>query len=334
MTIPYNRFFSFRHISTRQHQEWLDQSVSNETSRLMIGVSGYEARSSDWIKKTLSKLPPSETNAYLILGFDEYQQDLSRPDNDKFYQEKGLRIVIPKNEGKMPLDIVKEITSNHVSKNGKLPIEVHVDYSSMPRSWYCNLPFVLADIIRPIDRLFFWYTPGEYPETEYPTAGVDDFRVFSGRPSLNPKRRTHFLGLGFDRIRAHAIWSVLDPTNIVCFYVSPGSRPGYVERVERDNKDIISAADHVFTVDMRDFAYTYSRIAGAIREFHQLGDVIIVPDGPKPLILASSLIPGMSENAGIVCFHVSRRRNQQSKPINVDPIGSAFAFSFSISEKG
>ncbi|MEN6475868.1 MAG: hypothetical protein ABFD81_17775 [Syntrophaceae bacterium] len=324
-----NKSFDLRHITSWKHREWLDQCVSFDTNRLMVGVSGYESRSSDWIRQTLSELPNSERNAYLILGFAAYQQALSRPMNNSFYEKNDLPVVIPKDD-EHALDIVKNAVKKRVDESGVTPVEVHVDYSSMPRSWYCILPVVLSRIVRACDKLYFWYTPGAYPETEYPTAGVEDFKVFSGKPNLNPRSRTHFFGLGFDKIRSHAIWSVLDPTKLVCFYASPGTRADYVDRVVHDNKDILSAADHVFTVDMRDFAYTYSRIAGVVREFNQLGDVILVPDGPKPLILASSLVPVVLGQPGVVCFHVSRRKIQQSEPVNVDSIGPAFGFSFSV----
>lgn len=299
----------------------------------MIGVSGYESRSSDWMRKTLSKLSPSETNLYCIIGFDDYRQSLNRPNNDKFYREKGLPVWVPHDEGRETLELLKEAVSACITMSEEMPVEVHVDYSSMPRSWYCKLPFVLSESVRASDKLFFWYTPGSYPETEYPTAGVEDFSVFSGRPSLNPDIRTHFFGLGFDRIRSHAIWSVLDPTNLVCFYASPGTRHDYVERVQRDNEDILAEADYVFAINMFDFAYAYSRIAGVVREFHRLGEVILVPDGPKPLILASSLVPEVLGYPGVVCFHVSRRRNQQSEPVNVEPSGTAYGFSFSVPER-
>lgn len=330
MMIPRNRSIDLRHITTWKHQDWLAESASCETTRLMIGVSGYESRSITWVQKTLPTFPRSERNIYLILGFDDYRQSLNRPRNDEFYKENGLSVLIPRDEGKNPLAEVKEFVTAHISDSGETPVEVHIDYSSMPRSWYCNLPFLLSTEVRAQDKLFFWYTPGEYPDAEYPTAGVDDFKVFSGRPSLNPESRFHFLGLGFDKIRSHAICSVLDPANLVCFYASPGTRSDYVERVKQDNKDILSDADQFFTIDMRDFAYAYSRIAGVVREFHQIGDVILVPDGPKPLILASSLVPMVLGQPGIVCFHVSRRRNPQSEPVNVDSIGPAFGFSFSV----
>lgn len=332
MIISRQKQFELGHIASWEHREWLGHCLTTNTSRLMIGVSGYESRSSNWMRNTLPNLPRSQSNEYLILGFDNYRQDLNRPENDEFYRRNGLEVLVPGDNNQKVFDLVKERVSACLSSSMGAPVEVHVDYSSMPRSWYCTLPFVLSEAVRPGDKIFFWYTPGSYPDTEYPTAGVEDFSVFSGKPSLNPKARTHILGLGFDKIRSHAIWSVLDPANLICFYADPGTKPDYVERVRRDNLDILSCSNHIFSVDMRDFAYAYSRITGVAREFHGLGDVILVPDGPKPLILASSLVPEVFETAGVVCFHVTRRRNQQSDAVNVEACGSAYGFSFSVPE--
>lgn len=59
-------------------------------------------------------------------------------------------------------------------------ITVHIDYSSMPRSWYCKLPILLEKIIRKTDKIYFWYTEGDYPASheEYPSSGIDAFSFF------------------------------------------------------------------------------------------------------------------------------------------------------------
>src|SRR5262249_4156759 len=145
------------------------------------------------------------------------------------------------------------------------------------------------------------YTPGKYQETSYPTAGTSDFRIFSGRPTLSAPSRTHFFGLGFDRIRSQAIWSVLDPHNLVCFYADPAAEPAYVARVKRDNREALNAAAYTFKVPMDDFVIAYSKLMATVQQFRSMGDVIIVPDGPKPLVLASSIVPlAMEEPSGVV----------------------------------
>ena len=85
-----------------------------------------------------------------------------------------------------------------------------------------------------------------------------------------------------------------------------------------DNKDILRSSYYKFTVPLNDFVYAYSKIADVARELRRLGDVIIVPEGPKPQILASSIVPRALGLDGITCFHVTRPRNQQTTVIEID----------------
>lgn len=316
-------------FTTTIHKQWLFNAKHQNFYRLVIAVSGYEARSIHWISKTLEILPKSEKIQYSVAGFSKYNNILSRPKNDNFYESNHiLTQPLPSDEWNDFERAIQPEIDRIKEKAKEDPIEIHVDYSCMPRRWYCRLPFLIEKQLRPVDFAYFWYSPGEYPETEYPTAAVEDFHIFSGKPNLNPDFRTHIFGLGFDRIRSQAIWSVIDPENLICFYTDPGTVHGYVERVKKDNKEILLAANYIFSVPMQDFVGTLSKLVGIVREFSNVGDVILVPDGPKPLILASSLIPSFLNTNGIVCFHVTRRKMHEYKPIEVDPAGEPYGFSF------
>jgi hypothetical protein len=267
---------------------------------------------------------------FFIIGFDDFPKELSRPDNDAFYKAQGIslqHVGTSWDDLCEPLqDQLDDFLSSH---HPEQQVEIHVDYSSMPRRWYCVLPELIEESLRPGDRAFFWYTPGKYPVTKYPTAGTSDFRVFSGRPSLSSQSRTHVFGLGFDRTRSQAIWSVLDPRNLICFYADPAAEEAYVERVRADNGEVLDAASYTFTVPLDDFATTFSKVTSVVSQFRNIGDVIIVPDGPKPLILASSLIPRyMEDPSGVVCFHVARRKTDDFTPVDVARNGPAVGFSF------
>lgn len=133
--------------------------------------------------------------------------------------------------------------------------------------------------------------------------------------------------MGFDRIRASAIFRVLDPQNLVCFYGEPGVRHEYVERVRSDNRDLLAAARYEFSVPVNNFPVAFSRIADIARDFSRLGDVVLVPDGPKPLVLASSLVPQFFEKRGIVSLHVRRRKDQLSPSLDIRASGSIYGFS-------
>jgi len=220
---------------------------------------------------------------------------------------------------------VEEFICDNVDRD----VEIHIDYSCMPRRWYSNIINVMAPLFRDNDVCYLWYTPGKYPEREYPTAGIEDFQVFSGKPSLNAKFRTHVFGLGFDNVRSRAIWSVIDPENLICVIATPIINIDYEKIVRECNKYIIRSANHVINIPIDDFTITYSKLSEIVHNFSRLGDVILVPDGPKPLILAASLIPFFVKSEGVVCFHVTRRHSKDFKPIDVSSLGDPVGFSFS-----
>jgi hypothetical protein len=315
-------------LSNVNFDEWVEGLRTRAVPRLFVTVSGYEERSSYWARKILEPRAVDRNHPWCVLGFVDAKTELTRQDNDKFYKGHGLFVPeFPNTDSDGVLDLVLKEVEVVMRQNPKHGIEVHVDYSSMPRLWYCSLFVLLERSLRSIDRLFFWYSAGIYEATDYPTAGVSDITVFSGHPSLSPKTRTHIFGLGFDRIRASAIFRVLDPQNLICFYGDPVVRHEYVQKVNRDNRDLLSSAKLVFTAPIADFGTAFGRINSITREAAASGDVILVPDGPKPLILASSLVPCFLGSRGIVSLHVRRRKSESRTLVNVRPTGQLFGFS-------
>jgi hypothetical protein len=317
-------------LSTVEFFQWLNCVAPSDTSikRLIVVASGYERRSSYWSQKVLGILKPSPTNQWCVLGFTDHKDDLCRIANDSFYRAEQLNIdEFPSDDDARVVAYVRDAVTRLTEQYPNSEIEIHIDYSSIPRTWYCA---IFSEIERSLDesgRLYFWYSAGIYDGIEYPTAGVSDVELFSGQPSLRCRDRTHIFGLGFDRIRSSAIFRVLDPQSLVCFYADPGIRPDYVKRVIDDNRDIIAAGRLVFSVPIHDFALAFGRIAGVAREFAALGDVILVPDGPKPLVLASSLVPGFLGKSGVVSLHVRHRKIAEAAKVGVQAAGEIYGFS-------
>jgi hypothetical protein len=325
-----SRGLGLRGIRSLTRAQWLrDTQDTGGCERLIVVTSGYESRSKYWSEGVIDRLPPSEHTEYLVLGFRDFDEALSRKENDKFYESHGLiPQVVDSRERENVTRLVREAVGQMFARGGASRVEVHVDYSCMPRKWYCELPTVIGSALGARGSAYFWYTDGVYPETDYPTAGIEDFQVFSGRPSLGASFRTHMFGLGFDRIRSQAIWSIIDPQNLVCFFADPAVKPEYVERVKQDNRLVLSAARLSFSVPLNDFVSAYSRIAAVATEYREIGDVVLVPDGPKPLILAASLVPIRLGRNGITCVHVARRKNEDFIPVDVLPLGDPVGFCF------
>lgn len=213
-------------------------------------------------------------------------------------------------------------------------INIHIDYSSMPRSWYCRLLKMLKDILRYEDKAYFWYVKGKYPERyeEYPTAGIDSFTLFSGQPTLRiTNKRFHIFALGYDTVRTQAMISILDPDSIIVCNAYDTKESDINEKVRKVNSDLFAQARMSISLQLADFSFMISKLCELAHEYLPLGDVIFVPDGPKPLIFAISLIPDIVNLPGITCLHISRNK-QYFNPIDVIPKDDILGFSIIIKE--
>lgn len=183
--------------------------------------------------------------------------------------------------------------------------------------------------MRKEDKANFWYVAGEYPDdyTAYPSAGIESFSLFAGRPSLRTdKKRTHILCLSYDTIRTQATLSMLDPdAYIACDAFDSLNRRIHDNVIEINVENIAHAVMSV-SLHTDDFSFMVAKLCEVVRDFSPQGDVILVPDGPKPLIFAMSLVPEFVQLDGVVCFHVARNI-QHSIPVDVIPTNRIVGFS-------
>lgn len=295
---------------------------------IYIFAFGYEQRSY-YLYDTITAFFPYIHP--IVFAFDDYSRHSHTLDKINELTNSGNEIIVEKYADfqavhQKIVNIIREKTLKSES------ITVHIDYSSMPRSWYCKLPILLAKIIRKTDKIFFWYAEGEYPPTyeEFPSAGIDSFSLFSGKPSLQiDNNRIHILGLGYDVIRSQAILSISDPNHLViCFAYNP-QREGFLESIKRVNEPIFSRAALKLALHIDDFKFMVSKLSETATEFLSVGDVILIPDGPKPLIFAMSLIPDILGKSGLTCLHISRNA-RYFEPINASATGIVHGFSIQV----
>ena len=132
---------------------------------LFIFAIGYDKRSVYLYERIVEAI--SETNI-LILKAENNDDSIGKA------QFSGLDNIcqtsVKYNDGKKALthicDFIRDKGGNHNT--------IHIDYSSMPRSWYCRLPFDLWQEFQQ-KNIYFWYSVGVYPGDyiAYPSAGVD-----------------------------------------------------------------------------------------------------------------------------------------------------------------
>lgn len=210
--------------------------------------------------------------------------------------------------------------------------ELHIDYSSMPRSWYCRIPTMLC--IKDSIKVSMWYSAGIYPNkySVYPSA-VDSIFVFSGKtlPSANVKRY-HIMGLGFDAIRSETIRSVVEPETLICCSAYDARNQIMKQTINENNKGLLQSSVLNISVPINNFCGIINTLRGVINDLLLEGaQIILIPDGPKPLILGMSLIPYLTKQPGVTCLHI-KSNEKQYKQVLIKPKGEIWGFTIDNSQ--
>jgi hypothetical protein len=295
-----------------------------ENFSLFICAIGFEERSKYQIER-LMKNYTDDKQKVICFYFNDFRNEIS-VENNRIIKEFGLQPI--EVSRKDHLIVIKEIFKKiSAIKNDSDGLNIHIDFSSMPRNWYCHIFVELSKVLSAKDKFFFWYSHGDYTnDLEHcSTAGTDDFIIFSGKASTKPRQRSHLLGLGYDKIKSDAIRTVVDPTTLVVCYTYPKENPIICDAIRKGHKYLFDAASFSFSLPIDDFGFMVKRISEVVINLFDNGDVILIPDGPKPLILACSIIPNLIDKIGIVSFHVQSHSN--FVPENIKPSGTISGFS-------
>lgn len=295
---------------------------------LFICTVSYEKRSYYLLDQVI---PSLDKESILVFATDNYEKfDISK---EKILSLEELGYNAEFVNYKEYTAVMTRIKSAILSKQEeKQLVRIIVDYSSMPRSWYTRLPNVLEEILRPDDIIYFWYCEGNYETgySEYPTAGTDKaFEYFSGKASLLPKKRTHIFALSYDISRTQGIIEKCEPEYVIVCEAHDPTRSDIHQNVIDANQNIMDQAAMVVSLDISDFSFMVTKLREIANELIESSDVIFVPDGPKPLILAMSQIPSLLKQPGITCIHAKRDLNK-FVPVDVTASGKIVGFSMQI----
>lgn len=293
---------------------------------IFICAMGYETRSFYLWNNVFEKVFPE--NRYIFV-FNDYNQYNEKTENivEEIKKNDVATLIMGNYEDGLSIQTkIKTIlsTKQKISE----AVVLHIDYSSMPRSWYCALPFFLQDVLREKDKVIFWYVAGEYPEN-YETsfdAGINSFKTF-GYPSLRVEKRQHILSLSYDKVRTQAILSILDPDEFIACHAYDPYHKYVSDNVKNLNSNIVSQASMLISLHIDDFEFMISKLSEVALEFLPVGDVVFVPDGPKPLIFAMSLIPYYLKKLGVSCLQITRN-DLLYTPVNVEPTDTIFGVEF------
>jgi len=129
-------------------------------------------------------------------------------------------------------------------------------------------------------------------------------------------------GLGFYGLAALCVLDRLEADTVFAYLASPAFSSSYPEIVKRENKDLIE--DHhtqmVLELPLSSVETTYRYLSELITPFRPTAEVVLVPMGPKPHVLAGILVAMRFPD--VACLRVSARRE---RPEEVEAEGSIVA---------
>lgn len=303
-----------------------DFKSDDKYTNIFIGICGFENRTNMMIQEIHRNMYKYEIEIGII--FNEYR-DLNETIRSKKIYEKYNTDLFEMQFGDIENEIPRLIQKILQERSSEKNLNINIDISGMPRYFYCSLPIELGKYMKDGDKLKIWYVPGEYVESEFPTAGISKLVRFSGKPSLQPQKRAHILGLGFDSIRSEGMLTVLDPSYLITYYSNPSVNESYTDRIQKDNKEIIDKSKLVIPMNIFDCESSLSKLVSMVHSLMDEFEVVIVPDGPKIFILLSSLIPEIINCEGVICLHINSNRKKKNQYIDVNAIGKPIGILFS-----
>lgn len=293
---------------------------------LFICAIGFEERSIFQIEN-LSRRNLLSTKNVLCFSFKDNRTDISERNSCEVNAIGISPIDIEKDNICLLLENIIRRIQLLFCEIGSDAINIHVDYSSMPRSWYSTIFLQLIREARRQDKVYFWYSHGDYTEDikHCSNAGADDFVIFSGKASIKPRNRSHILGLGYDTVKSDAIRTVVDPSTLIVCYTYPENNIAILKTIQKFHERTLNSAALSVSLPIENFGFIVKRIKELIIDMNERGDVVLIPDGPKPLILACSILPAIINKIGIVCFHVTGHSSNFYSE-NIKPTGIVSGF--------
>ena len=272
---------------------------------IFICSVGYEERSYYLLNIFKEKIP--EENM-LVFSFDELVSKTNKPTRIK---EENFGNIEKISSAYDQSDSFHKRVINFISSKiqSNQPTTIYIDYSYMPRLWYCKLPSLLKALFKK-EKIVFLYAEGIYHKDNcsYPSAGIASLVPYVGKPSLRTQlKRTHIIALSYDIIRTEGLISMLDPESIItCNAYDPEFKDIH-EHILTINESVFSRADYSLSFHIDNFSFMVAKLCEVINENLPLGDVVIIPDGPKPLIFAISMASEiMKDKRGVTCMQILR----------------------------
>lgn len=278
-----------------------------------IFASGFEARS----VYLHSRFFGVKATSVLVLGFSQDRATLSRESNDAYFMKETGRppTIFPTSQS----DLCIYEFLNRLLEGGVRPVHILVDYSVMTRAWYG----AVLNWARSVESLLsieidFAYSHGVYA-SKFGPLSIEDVVSIPGFEGISSGARNTcaFFGLGFDKYATLAVVDRIEPDEVHCLIATSDVGEDQSGFVLKENAELVALAEgKVVALPITNVAEAFRLICEHISIVENEAEIVIVPMGPKPHVLASLL--ASQRLSQIACLHV---KGSRSSPVEVTATG-------------
>ena len=273
-------------------------AIQSQMFDLAVFCSGYEERCIHFA----SRFEGAKAGQVEVLGFRQLSNSDQRKRNDSYFRETWHKepVLLSGDDDAAVYQFLGQHCQGSVFR-------VLVDYSSMSRLWYAailnwarsrapgrrsgNCVRLLHGRLRePID-----------PDRNRRHIGNTRVR---GRCGLRFGDAVAIFGLGFYSLMTECVYEQLSGP-VYAFLSSPGASPRYAARVLSSNDFLIQHSDAVIEVPLSSVETAVRYLAELVLPHRPHSEVVLIPMGPKPHVLASILLS--MRFGDICCLRVKRK---------------------------
>lgn len=275
--------------------------------------SGFEKRSSH----VAAAIDQRVLRGRVALGFAEGKDLLSRPDNDRIFNETlNIPVVNPDATGYeafLLTELDKLLTAGSNEK-----VSILIDYSVMTRAWYgLILNWArFANHNQPIE-FDFVYAYGKYL-SEFDPLSISDIIALPGYEGISAGLRNTVavFGLGFDKYATLAVYDRLEPDSVICCVAENPDNDTSASKAIQENDVLCDVAGRVIRLPLGDLESAFAILSDNIASQELTSHIVVVPMGPKPHVLVSLLIALRLPR--VTCLHAQGTRE---RPVQVEAEG-------------
>ncbi|MCE9580054.1 MAG: hypothetical protein K8W52_43465 [Deltaproteobacteria bacterium] len=289
----------------------LDGSLSDREPPYDIGIwaAGYEERARWFIESSHARVVRHWWRVEFIEDRDKYSAptNINLGHGELLGREAGHR-----NWDGHWASVWRNAVLDFAHKLNR-PVRILIDYSSMPRTVYGA--FVLQCLAEPlpITELSMLYVPGQHAADVDGSRTLEGLRTLAGTEGRRHEARSpaYVIGLGYDGILAEAIVEFFQIGHYCCLLAAPGVTADAEPRAQNANRRLLRRADLSMCAPAIDCGETI-RVLRRIQDWYTGRNLVIVPLGPKPQVLAAIALA-----AGDDSIAVRFAQTGNSRPVQV-----------------